>query len=334
MGDGKVWNTTKLKVRAQGENAGPDYKEPHIKDPDGKGVARFIPDKHSCSMHSGFLLVPVPPAKFLVDSVFLAIRLGDWGFCAENPNVVMEGAATFTICGLPVAREGDAMVHGGGKILSGSPNMLIGGPTFALPPNLTISGDSKYSSAVVRDLYFLSTTKTGAALLDRIAAHGKKVEIDNNTTTGHCTVGDGSAAAASAMAAGQPQDSTIHYDPFKKDTQIHTADGRQPCPPQVVLGHELGHAVHAGEATGFGGSTDEETYNCGFAHPKMDDKNFKKIVKKKEEWVPKSGGKKAVKPCPTENDLRKDLNLPARTRYDDAAETGPEAKDLRPGNCP
>jgi len=58
-------------------------------------------------------------------------RTGDRCTCllAGAPDFIVTGSATVTINGLPAAREGDRAMHARGLILTGSPNVLIGGPT-------------------------------------------------------------------------------------------------------------------------------------------------------------------------------------------------------------
>ena len=96
----------------------------------GQPAARMT-DLHSCPMVTG--LVPhiggpiMPPcAPTVVIGGLPAARITDLAFCAGGPDAILKGSMTVYICGLPAARLGDQTVHGG-IILSGCPNVLIGG---------------------------------------------------------------------------------------------------------------------------------------------------------------------------------------------------------------
>jgi hypothetical protein len=72
------------------------------------------------------------------------------------------------------------------------PTVLIGEPTFALPSNITLQGSPDFQSKTIRDLYLLSTTPSGKALIDRLGAAGKPVTIKQHTgTNGYCSPASG-----------------------------------------------------------------------------------------------------------------------------------------------
>ncbi len=320
MGNEKPWQTDPKKVQNWGENASKDgvtnATGSHGDDP--KPVARFVLDKYSCPKFTPIVLVPIQPVKFFIDFM-LAIRLGDMGCDDGGMDPVMEGAKYFTVCGLPLARKDDGLQHGG-TILTGSPNFQVGGPKFSLPKNITVLGGYDHMNKIVRDLYFLSTTKTGSEILDRIDKHGKPVKIyssDDNSS-------DPTDRDAGLGGSGSGTD--IKYNPDADN--IYTVDehgNKMTTPPQVSLGHELCHAVHFGEGKGSTAHSTEEANTVGYDPRTLGG------------GLPGRGKKKGPQgpykfPGPTENDLRKDLNLPRRGTYE-GGKWDQQAKNLRPGSC-
>lgn len=167
-----------------------------------------------------------------------AIRLADQANCPfGGADVVGEGAAVVRIGGLPAAAVGHKSMHAA-PIGSGSHNVTIGGPTFALPPNLRVGGSAQFRNLVIRDLYLLSTTPTGREILERLERTGSVVTI---------------LPFESSRAMGVGRDSIIFYDPSDGLTTWHRNDDGSlsaiTAPPQTGLGHELVHAVHIGEGT-------------------------------------------------------------------------------------
>src|SRR5262245_28685687 len=112
----------------------------------GKPIARML-DQISCPQHPlTFFLIPAQPQPGLrlVDGL-MVIRLGDFGICLNGLDVVIEGSDTQLVCGLPIARKGDAMAHGG-TITTGSPTEEDGSGTFSLPKNIKISGTAVFQN--------------------------------------------------------------------------------------------------------------------------------------------------------------------------------------------
>lgn len=55
-----------------------------------------------------------------------AARIGDQMVCVGPPDSIITGSTTVLIGGMPAARMGDKTAHGG-SIVTGAPNVLIGG---------------------------------------------------------------------------------------------------------------------------------------------------------------------------------------------------------------
>ena len=165
-----------------------------------------------------------------------AIRLGDQANCPfGGADVVGEGAAVVRIGGLPAAAVGHKSMHAA-PIGAGSHNVTVGGPTFALPPNLRVGGSAEFRNLVIRDLYLLSTTPTGREILERLERTGSVVTIESESVKLSHTKWKG-------------RDSTIHYNPSDGVVVTGRDLGFITAPPQTGLGHELVHAVHIGEGT-------------------------------------------------------------------------------------
>lgn len=95
----------------------------------GQPAARFT-DMHVCPMVTG--VVPhvggpiIPPCAITVLTGFLPqARVGDMAICVGPLDSIAKGSATVIVSGMPAARMGDLMMHGG-TIVKGEPTVLIG----------------------------------------------------------------------------------------------------------------------------------------------------------------------------------------------------------------
>ncbi|MEO7328774.1 MAG: M91 family zinc metallopeptidase [Minicystis sp.] len=287
-----------------------------------KPVAR-VGDKTDCPAHE-YLIIPHlgGPLSNAMPVCMEAngkrvIRLADYGTCFVGPlDVVFEGSSTVVLCGLPVARKDDHMAHGG-HIAEGSPNVVIGGPTFALPRNMTVNGPADFRNKVIRDLYKLSTTPTGKTVLGEFdKAGGSSVEIvpESDPHNSFCTpLGGGN--------------SRVNYNP---DVAIYgysqgTPSTQIPLEPTTVFGHELVHAYNNSTGTALSGN---EPGTGPASQPNIE----------REEEITIGTGNYNTR-TPSENSLRDDLGLPRRDNHygtgNDAAGnnmTTPPS-DIRPGAC-
>ena len=92
--------------------------------------AARITDLHVCPQVT--VLVPhvggpiITGAPNVIIAGMPAARVTDVAICVGPPDAILTGSATVLIGGLPAARIGDSTVHGG-VIVTGAPNVLIGG---------------------------------------------------------------------------------------------------------------------------------------------------------------------------------------------------------------
>ncbi len=161
-----------------------------------------------------------------------AIRLGDTAICSVGgPDAIGQGAATVRVGGLPAAGLADMSFHPS-RIDTGSEDVNLGGPVFALPRNVTLGGGQDFRNKTIRDLWLLSQTPTGREIFARLERAGGELTIqpgDENFMT--------------------PDGRTIFYNPDRKmvaEDEDRRAIG---APPQTALGHELVHAVRSREGT-------------------------------------------------------------------------------------
>jgi uncharacterized Zn-binding protein involved in type VI secretion len=245
------------------------------------------------------------------------IRLADFADCKAPPrDVVMTGAATVVLCGLPVARVGDTMDHKG-TIVVGSPNVDIGGPTFALPSNFTLDGDPEFKNKTVRDLYKLSTTPSGKALIERLEKANQPLTIQQHTgTNGYCTPNDGTAAGD-----GTGTGSLIQYNPDYRSNAYDVDGNLLPQPPTIILGHEMVHALANAEG--------HQQHGVDPSAPTSEP-----TINREESQAIGTGSHDGE--TPNENSIRDDLGLGRRdNHYGTGGPTSgePTPINLRPGDC-
>ena len=269
-----------------------------------KPAARSI-DNAVCPVHTSSTSTLEPLGRL---SVFIngvpAVRLGDQVDCPiRERDVVAEGASMVRMQGLPISAVSHRAAHPA-KIASGSADVNIGGPTFALPANVGIGGPAEFRNKAIRDLWFFSQTPTGKETLARLEQTGQPVMIYPQTA--------GKVSETHLNPAGKlPTGSIIFYDPDGR-WAVSTPDGKvTTAPPQTVLAHELIHATRIGE---------------GKTLP--DDRH--------EEATVRGDGAFYRDETITENTLRDDLGLDRREGAEQEpleAQRGPVSgpEDLRPG---
>ncbi len=287
--------------------------------------AARVGDLHTCPMvtpgvppipHVGGPILPPGAPLTMVGGPFAA-RLSDMATCVGPPDVIAMGSASVLVQGLPAARQTDTTAHGG-LISVGLPTVLIGGPAFALPPNIKVDGPPLFQQQTLRDLYFLSTTPTGQAILARLAAAGKPVTIvPNPGINGHCVPNDRTAAGD-----GTGSGSTVQYNPNYRSNAFDAAGNMIAQPPQVILGHELCHAVSNAEGT-------------RMLIPDPAPPASEPGLSEREARAIGTGSHNGRNP--SENSLRNDLGLPRRDNH--IGTGGPRAGEptplnLRPGDPP
>jgi uncharacterized Zn-binding protein involved in type VI secretion len=279
-------------------------------------------DPHVCPMwnfltpHGGGPVLP-PCAPLVFTGGPNQARISDTATCAGPPDVIAMGAATVLVQGLPASRMGDATVHGG-AITGGLPTVLIGGPVFSLPSNFKIDGPPDFQQKTIRDLYFLSTTPSGKALIDRLGAAGETVTfVPTSDNNGYC-----SPNSQLLAWLGIPTGSTIQYNPDYRSNAFDAAGNMIAQPPQVILAHEMSHAL----------ANSEGTHRLGTdPAPPASEPNIE------EEEAQAIGTGSHTGQNPSENSVRSDLGLPARDNHfgtGGPAPGEPPPLSLRPGDPP
>lgn len=279
-----------------------------------------VGDPHVCPMvtgvvpHVGGPVLPPGAPLTMVGGPFAA-RLSDMATCVGPPDVIAMGSATVLIQGLPASRATDMTAHGG-VLMPGLPTVLIGGPAFALPPNIKVDGPPDFQQKTLRDLYFLSTTPTGKLLLDRLGAAGKPVTIvPTADANGFCTPNN-----ASDAQDGTGTGSTIQYNPDFHDNAFDSAGNLIPQPPQTILAHEMCHALANSEGTQATGTDPSPPAS----EPGIDQEEAQAI------GTGSHNGKN-----PSENSLRNDMGLPRRdNHFHDPSQPAPPHPEFRPGDPP
>jgi uncharacterized Zn-binding protein involved in type VI secretion len=282
--------------------------------------AARVGDNHICSgvepgpvPHVGGAIAPSCAPQVMTGNQNQA-RLSDLAVCVGPLDVIAMGAATVLVHGLPASRIGDTTAHGG-IIVKGEETVLIGGPTFALPSNIKLAGNYFFQQQTYRDLFFLSTTPSGAEMLRQIGASGKPVTILQSAGKGGGCTALNQRDAENGTGSG----STVEYNPEYRSNALDKDGNMIAQPPQVILGHEMMHAMNNAngqQATG----TDPNP-------PKSE-----KDIDAEEAQTIGTGSYEGRKP--SENSLRKDLDLPRRDNHkgtEGPAAGEPKPLDLRPG---
>jgi uncharacterized Zn-binding protein involved in type VI secretion len=266
--------------------------------------------------HVGGPVLP-PGAPIVMTGGPFQARLSDMATCVGPPDVIAMGAATVLVQGLPAARQTDMTAHGG-LITLGLPTVLIGGPAFALPPNIKVNGPPVFQQKVYRDLFLLSTTPSGQALINKLGAAGKPVTIVQNTgVNGFCTPDNGTNAGN-----GTGTGSTIQYNPDYHTTVYDSAGNMIAEPPQVILAHEMSHALANSTGTRQPGTD---------PNPPASQPN----IGREESQAIGTGSHNGQNP--SENSVRSDLGLPRRDNHylnDSPGPGAPPQQNLRPGDPP
>lgn len=273
-------------------------------------------DYHICPAPThvgGALLLPACPNLLIEGQP--ASKLADLAACSSSQDVIAEGAQTVLFGQLPAARITDKTVHSG-VISQGASNVLIGGPKFSLPPNFQIKGPADFQQKVLRDLYYLDSLPSGRNLISRLGASGHPVVIEPGATN-HQSPDNAALGQYFSLESG----STIRYNPDDTGTVFDAAGNPIASPPQIALGHELGHAAAAAEGEMAFDTSDVLGIDYG-KDPAEETRNI--------EGIPGSTYGD-YGPLPTENDIRRDAGLPERHGHRGSTRPPPSTPRLRPG---
>jgi hypothetical protein len=227
------------------------------------------------------------------------------------PDLLVMGSMTVLVNGLPWVGVTDVTAHGGAVIV-GAATVIVGDLPFKPPSNLEMKGPAEFKNKAIRDLFLLSSTPSGKRLLARIEASGQQVTLtpEADPHNSFC-----SATSWADAKAGRPTGSTVKYNPDVAIYGYDRAGGAISMPPQVVLGHEMVHALNNAEGTHKMGVDP----NPPASQPTIEE----------EEAAAIGTGSHAQDPV-TENTMRADLGLDRRDNHygqDAPAPTG----NLRPG---
>ena len=283
--------------------------------------AARITDLHTCPMVTG--IVPhvggpiTPPCSInVIIGGLNAARLADMAVCVGPLDVIAKAASTVLINGLPAARLTDLTIHGGVITAPGDLTVMIADPAFSLPANFAINGPPDFQNKTIRDLYVLSTLPSGRALIAQLAASGQPVTFIPcpDPANSFCTPESGIKARL-----GLPTGSVIQYNPGIALTVYDRSGAPIAEPAQIVLGHEMCHALANSNGT--------HQYGADPTPPASEPKI-------PEEEAQAIGTGSHTGGSPSENSLRSDLGLPARDNHFGAppTSTDPVSPNLRPGD--
>ena len=279
--------------------------------------AARVSDPHVCPQstgpvpHGGGPILPPGQVNLLIGGM-PAARLSDFSVCVGPLDVIFTGASSVLGGGLPLARMTDQTAHTG-TIVVGFPTVLIGGPTFALPANITISGTPDFQNKVIRDMYFLSTLPSGRQLIDRLGRSGKPITISEFPGTNNSSATPiNQADATNATGTG----STVLYSPGIQTEVFDAGGNRIAMPPQIALGHELVHTLRNAEG------------NNNFSGVDPAPPASMPTIPEGEAMAIGTGSHGGD--SPTENTMRSDAGLPRRDNHFGVPPTSP-VPNLRPG---
>jgi uncharacterized Zn-binding protein involved in type VI secretion len=282
----------------------------------GRGACR-VTDLHLCPQftvivpHVGGPAIPAAPVTVMAEGL-PALRLADFAFCIGPQDVLSEGAATVLVGGLPWVGRFHKSVHGGLMLLAAS-TVQIGDPTFSMPPQVKVKGPSSFQNKVIRDLFLLSTTPSGKELFRRIAAADQPITIVPESDPHNSFAAPNNNDDATHH---RPTGSSVMYNPDVAILAYDSSGNKINMSPQVVLGHEMIHALNNAEGT--------HHYGTDPAPPASEP------TINEEEAATIGTGSHAGDPL-TENTFRNDLGQGRRdNHYGEASPTGPTGS-LRPG---
>jgi len=263
-------------------------------------LAARVADNHVCTQtsptpHVGGPIVPASWAPVAAEAL-QAARLADYAICAGPLDVVFEGAATVLVRGLPFAGLGNHTAHHA-VITTAAGTVFVGGPTFSLPANFIVKGDSAFQNALIRDLFFLSTLPSGRALIERLARSGQPITFvpESDPHNSFC-----SPASGVAHALHQPTGSTVSYNPDCAIQAYDSGGNKIDMPPQCVLAHEMVHGLDNAE---------------GHSHSGPDPQPPASEPLIPEEEAAAIGTGSHSKDYPTENSVRSDMGVTRRDNH-------------------
>lgn len=287
----------------------------------------------------------LPPCQVNVLTGMLPqARITDLAMCAGPPDMIIQGAFTVLVGGLPAARLGDMTAHGG-VIVMGCFTVLIGDVSSPSAP----SGPVTVDPMVLKDQQIrakIGQLKEGGYSDKKgkkpkgEATYGKAIKIKGDEAFQKKVIADLDAikktpTGAKLLEALEKSGKTITIKPTKDgnatgftndgmmkngkpgpgsnstveydpDTKKINSEDWGTRPPAIGLAHELIHARHAAEGTVSEGEVDNDS--------KPDPADPKKIAKEDNEEVRTVGLPPYDKEETTENKIRSEWDPPQPKR--------------------
>jgi len=269
-------------------------------------------DMHVCPMvtgvvpHVGGPILPPGCPTVLIGGMPDA-RIGDLGTCVGPPDPIAMGASTVLIGGLPASRMTDMTSHGG-TVIIGFPTVLIGNPAVTI----NINGDAAFAAAVQKALARILPTTSGVEWLRQMGLNGKAITIQpTNTANGFATPANGTNAGN-----GTGTNTTIDWNPNHNVTDAGLPGAQGTPGADVILAHEMVHALHNANGANLDGPNDSFPGQSGSSARNEE----RSTVGTGGSPIQTPTGPQATPPdysgnVPTENSFRDDLGIPRRPTY-------------------
>ncbi|MEZ5353931.1 MAG: M91 family zinc metallopeptidase [Bryobacteraceae bacterium] len=236
-------------------------------------------------------------------------RIMDMCTCVGPPDPISQGSSTVLVGGMPTSRMGDATSHGGALVV-GAPTVLVGGPpvTLAVAPGQTPA----FVAALQAALSTILPTRSGVEWLRQMGVNGRTVTFQETATAnGFCTPANGANAGN-----GTGTNSTIDWNPTHNVTDSGLPGAQGTPGANVILAHEMVHALHNANGNESNGPNDNFPGQSGTS------------ARNEERSTVGTGGSPINTPTgpqanppdysgnvPTENSFRDDLGIPRRPTY-------------------
>jgi uncharacterized Zn-binding protein involved in type VI secretion len=211
-------------------------------------------DDHTCPLvepgpkpHVGGPVLPPCCPTVLIESCASA-RIGDRASCKAPLDTLAQGSSSVLVGGLPASRKTDGTSHGG-IIIGGASDVFIGGNVVTLK----IAGDEQFAKDLQQALSTILATRSGIEWLRQMGINGRTVMFEPlSDPNGYCR-----AHNSADSKNGIGTDSTIAWNPSH-----HTTDpllpGKQGSPgSNVILAHEMVHALHNANGDNRNGPSDQ-----------------------------------------------------------------------------
>lgn len=183
-------------------------------------------------------------------------RLGDPALCpgesllsiSPHTSFATEGSATVLINRRPAVRHGDGITPKASTLV-GANMVFIGGPSVALPSNMSVEGSDRFKGEVFAQLGLIAGTRSGQRLFADIQAAAPRtvriVEHDPERYPGKHLHSSDEADHGLSVWQGTGGNSRIEYYPRNVEEGLlddHPALRKGAASDDVILFHELMHA--------------------------------------------------------------------------------------------